>query len=148
MGSGDHQIVFNRCCAASGPGGRASGAPFLPRVDRAGQLDATTFSRDVDILGLKENRTVKRMLDIVLQMRGIDVWLDRNLIRNAEHAHEIANFAFGRFFLEMPVDLAGDRQPALLDLDLDGNARRRRVLGKTVDGCGCDVGIIALDLER
>ena len=106
--SRDDEVVLDLGRAHRAPGGRAGNHAVARGVDGAGQLDLAALGRDGDGLGIKPG-AMQRPVDVVADIDRIGARLDRRLIEDADHAHQPADAALGRFLLVMPVDLSGQR---------------------------------------
>src|ERR1700693_3302727 len=90
------------------------------RADGSPQGYATVVCLDRDLVGVTVCVSAQGVPDFPADFEGRDLfWLYRDEVRNALDPREIAHCPFGCPLLVLPLDLANQVDPAVLDSGLD-----------------------------
>jgi hypothetical protein len=73
--------------------------------------------------------------------------VDDDVVGDAHHAGELADIVLGSSALEVPIDCAAQRQPAVLDLNVDRARRNQHIPFEEIAGALCDL-IVGGAIER
>src|SRR5476651_725893 len=84
------------------------------------QRDVRARYLDEDLVAVPCRTALDRRVDVGLHDAGLRLVLDADLVADAGHAHQGAYRIRRRLLLVLPVDLAAERDPAALHLNLDG----------------------------
>jgi hypothetical protein len=85
----------------------------------SGQAHLSALCGHRDRVRIGKPRPVQCAADVVADVCGVDLWLDRDLIGDTDDALQAAYVLLGRLPLEVPFDDTGQRDPALIDRYLD-----------------------------
>src|SRR6478735_8275079 len=138
------QVILDRRDAGCSPGRPLSDASLVPGLDLSFQRYPPARYHDADLPRLELRAALQRALDPVLDVAGFHTWLDGDQIDDACDAGELAQGGLCGIALEIPVDTARQRDPAILDLDLDLLVRDCRVPTDEVDRALRDLVIVGL----
>lgn len=96
-------------------------------MNLAPERDAAAETSAPDPLGPEFRVPLECVLDPLLHGRCTDTRSDLDKVGQTNNAANVANGISGGVLLILPLDFAGERDPALLDLDLDGILGNRNV---------------------
>src|SRR5689334_7549405 len=91
------------CCAFGG-------FTLQPRADRAREPDDITVDFYLDLFRVHVRASVQRMDDPLLDVTTACLWLDLDVVHDADYARNIAHELLSLRLLEHPVDVARERQ--------------------------------------
>jgi hypothetical protein len=122
--------------------------PFVLRVHLATQGHDAVLDPDVQVLRLALGLPGQRFADALLDAGRRRPLLDRDLVADADHAHQVAQRQLRVAPLEGPVDLPMQRDPALVDGHAHGVLRQGHVRAQGLLGRAGDVGVVAPVVRR
>src|ERR1019366_4454884 len=115
LGSTDCKATIDRCAPGSRPSRVFDGAAFVPIVHLPFQNDlVAVLYGDSDRLSLNLRMPLESRLNFALHVRGINNWLDGNLVCHAAHAERCKRL-FGSYFLIIPIDVSAQRDKSVLN---------------------------------
>src|SRR3989344_5467543 len=136
--SGEQQVIFHPRDARHRPGCPFSELALAPQVTLAVEPNHITVDPDMNVLGVHFSIAFERIFDAFADIDDVYPRAQGQPIIHPKHAGQLAHRLLYGFLLVLPVDLAFEGDPAVLNDDLN---RIRRYVGAPVDdahGAGGD----------
>src|SRR3981189_2218908 len=123
----DYDPIFDVGDAGRRPRDALGFLAFDPGADGTPQDHLAAISFDGDPIGVHLGVALERVLDLALDVGGLDLGADRNHVAHALDAFRFSHGALGGGLLILPLRRPLQGDPAVLDNDLDLVVRNRQV---------------------
>src|SRR6516225_5646688 len=144
----DGQVVLNLSDTGRRPCGPFGDIPLVPGPDLAAKDDPAAFGLDGDPRCLELSTPLQRLLDLLLDLEGMDRCRDPDLVDDVDHAGELVHYMVSIGLLKLPIDLARQGHYPLFDLDRDAIGRKPDLPLQDIDRARSNLVIRTLRVRR